>query len=54
MKIIDSDTNYLKWECPDCFYENEVDFKDHPPPVLHCCICNHESDEIIWKKMPKN
>ena len=54
VKITESGTNYVKWECPDCSFENEVDFKNKPPPYLHCCICNHESDEIFWKKVPKN
>lgn len=52
MIIIDSGENYVIWECPDCSYENEVDFKDSPPAYLYCCICNHESDEITWKKVP--
>jgi len=51
MKVIESGMQFVKWECPDCGYNNDLEFIDSPPRYIHCAICNHESGEITWKKV---
>lgn len=54
MKVIkaavDLKTWSLKWVCPNCTSEVEVEAKDiyydhvtiHPPWRVQCCLCNHQ------------
>ena len=43
----------LTWNCPKCEVLNNhhVMAGEKLPDYLECCVCNHKSDKINWKKL---
>ena len=50
MNAHETELNY--WTCPDCGTRNSLFLIEGQPlpDELECCVCEHVSGEIEWKK----